>query len=389
MASFGVVVFNDLRQVLLRRSSGGYGGVEWSFAKGQPDAGESPTQTAEREALEELGYKVRLIRPLGMFPSANGYENHYFLAKAIAGPLGHDYETAEVRWVSIPEARRLLKLSGEKYNNWATVKRDLDVLESAVMLSKNGTRLNGLGVVEYTDQSVNPLAHFISGPQGGNEGGWFKGSDGVLRYIKFPRNPQQSIVECLSNHLYRDLGVYVPQCYIFETDADGESTIAYASIAIPGYKDYPYRPSKQQAEDFMQGFAVDVLTANWDGAGRNCGLDGSGRVVRVDQGGSLVYRAMGELKREAQQLNVSEHQTFFTSNLFMPTLMAAGVYNWDETARFVNPMIDKIVELRDRFGGWDNYVEKNAPMLDPYLQDMVARMLQARTNWLVANRPRG
>jgi hypothetical protein len=139
----------------------------------------------------------------------------------------------------------------------------------------------------------------------------------------------------------------------------------------------------------MHGFAVDVLTANWDGAGRNCGLDGSGRVVRVDQGGSLVYRAMGELKREAQQLNVSEHQTFFTSNLFMPTLMAAGVYNWDETARFVNPMIDKIVELRDRFGGWDNYVEKNAPMLDPHLQDMVARMLQARTNWLVANRPRG
>lgn len=389
MPSFGVVVFNDDGKILLRRVSGAYGGVEWSFAKGQPDPREKPEQTALREAREELGYIVKIYRPIGMFPSANGYQNHYFLAKAVAGPFPHDFETAEVRWVSVNEARKLLRQSGEKHGNWPVVRRDLAVLEAALSMVQPSRKRTALGVVEYGPAGVIPNESQVDYAQGGNEGGWFTGSDGIKRYIKYPNNPQQSIVECLSNHLYRDLGIYVPQCFIFETeDSDGEQTIGYASIQIPGYRPL-YRPTKAQSEDFMRGFAVDILTANWDGAGHNLGLDENGKVVRIDQGGSLIFRAMGELKPDRAILNVTENRTYFTSPFYKSLLASAGMQSWSDTGPFVNPMIDKIAALRDRYGGWRNYVDQNAPMLSASLRDLTTRMLEYRTDWLLANRPKG
>jgi hypothetical protein len=119
------------------------------------------------------------------------------------------------------------------------------------------------------------------------------------------------------------------------------------------------------------------------------GLDKDGHVVRIDQGGSLIFRAMGELKRDRDILNVTEYQTYFTSGFYDFLLKAAGMRSWSDTGPFVNPMIDKIAALRDRYGGWRNYVDQNAPMLSASLRDLTTRMLEYRTDWLLANRPKG
>ena len=79
----------------------------WVFPKGTPTAGES---------LEETGLDVRILRPLGemIYSFAAGDERvhkivHFFLMEATGGdPSLHDLEYDEVRWVTVPEARRML-----------------------------------------------------------------------------------------------------------------------------------------------------------------------------------------------------------------------------------------------------------------------------------------
>jgi 8-oxo-dGTP pyrophosphatase MutT (NUDIX family) len=97
---------------LLGRVSDG----SWVFPKGTPNAGESLEETALREVREETGLDVRILRPLGemTYRFAAGGERvqkvvHFFLMEPIGGdPSLHDAEYDEVRWVTLPEARRML-----------------------------------------------------------------------------------------------------------------------------------------------------------------------------------------------------------------------------------------------------------------------------------------
>jgi len=88
----------------------------WVFPKGTPTSGESLEETALREVREETGLDVRIVRPLGemsySFAAAGERVHkvvHFFLMEATGGdPSLHDAEYDEVRWVTVPEARRML-----------------------------------------------------------------------------------------------------------------------------------------------------------------------------------------------------------------------------------------------------------------------------------------
>lgn len=88
----------------------------WVFPKGTPTAGETVEETALREVREETGLEVRIVRALGEMTysfAASGERVHkivhFFLMEPIGGhPSLHDAEYDEVRWVTVPEARRML-----------------------------------------------------------------------------------------------------------------------------------------------------------------------------------------------------------------------------------------------------------------------------------------
>lgn len=129
-ARYGMVVFNDKGQVLLREVKGHYGATAWTFAKGGQHPSESPMQAAIREGAEETKYE---FTPVGYVPGSwagKTSSNYYYLGTAKDAkfvPEKDNGETEQTKWVSLEEAKGLIAQSES-----AEVRaRDLGVLNAA------------------------------------------------------------------------------------------------------------------------------------------------------------------------------------------------------------------------------------------------------------------
>ena len=122
--------------VLVRRLSGRWmiaairpGGKPagvWALPKGLIGPGEDPVTTALREVEEETGARGRLERKLGDVRYVYTWAGErvfkvvsFFLFRYRSGRLGdipaeHAHEVAEVRWLPLEEAPRLLAYKGER-----------------------------------------------------------------------------------------------------------------------------------------------------------------------------------------------------------------------------------------------------------------------------------
>jgi 8-oxo-dGTP pyrophosphatase MutT (NUDIX family) len=122
--------------VLVRRLRGRWmmaairpGGKEqgvWALPKGQIDTGESGAETAVREVHEETGIEGRIERKLGDIRYVYTWEGErvfkvvsFFMLRPVRGRLGRlppgmEVEVAEVRWLPLEEAPRLLAYKGER-----------------------------------------------------------------------------------------------------------------------------------------------------------------------------------------------------------------------------------------------------------------------------------
>ena len=107
------------------RPSGKKEGV-WALPKGLIDPGESPEQTALREVAEETGAHGRSQGKLGdvryvytwagerIFKVVSFYLVRYGHGRLGDVPPEHRHEVAEVRWLPLEEAPRLLAYGGER-----------------------------------------------------------------------------------------------------------------------------------------------------------------------------------------------------------------------------------------------------------------------------------
>ncbi len=105
-----------------------------ALPKGKPNEGESESETALREVMEETGINVSIIKKIkDIFYSFQILENivnkkvSFFLMEQQGGNiLDHDDEFDKVYWEQIDSALEKLTFQGEK-----------DVLEEAIKLVKN------------------------------------------------------------------------------------------------------------------------------------------------------------------------------------------------------------------------------------------------------------
>jgi 8-oxo-dGTP pyrophosphatase MutT (NUDIX family) len=98
----------------------------WALPKGLIGEGEDPATTALREVEEETGIHGRLDRKLGDVRYVYTWDGErvfkvvsFFLVRYSSGRLGairpeFEHEVAEVRWLPLADAPRLLAYGGER-----------------------------------------------------------------------------------------------------------------------------------------------------------------------------------------------------------------------------------------------------------------------------------
>jgi 8-oxo-dGTP pyrophosphatase MutT (NUDIX family) len=98
----------------------------WALPKGLVDAGETPAETALREVVEETGVEAFPLGKLGDVRYVYTWQGErvfkivsFYLMRYRRGRLGElpeatRHEIAEVRWLPLAQAQRLLSYGGER-----------------------------------------------------------------------------------------------------------------------------------------------------------------------------------------------------------------------------------------------------------------------------------
>jgi uncharacterized protein len=153
--------------------------------------------------------------------------------------------------------------------------------------------------------------------KGSNPGGFYADDKGNKWYVKIPKTKANVQADLLANRLYSIVGAAVP--YERPVKVNGAPAIASAVLAQNAMplNTFNANGQAQAAMELRKNFAADAWLANWDVVGLakdNVLIDDAGNVWRVDQGGTLMYRAQGELK-PFPSMKVDEWDTLRDPNL--------------------------------------------------------------------------
>ena len=135
--------------------------------------------------------------------------------------------------------------------------------------------------------------------------------------------------EYLTNQLYDLLGLRVPDFELYEDNGE--------AVMLSKYIPMTKVPSANNYDDMAKGFVVDAFLANWDVyQNDNCLVDSAGRIVRVDNGGALNYRAQGSKKTFGDKVD-----DFLSMQKYNPSVVANL-----STQDYIN-QIDEVLKKRD------------------------------------------
>ena len=178
---------------------------------------------------------------------------------------------------------------------------------------------NDVPTPETSSEKSKPLLDFsnfekVSGPLGSNPGGVYKDpATGKQYYVKI-QDKKRGDNEQLASALYREAGLDALEVKSGTLNGDNitytdwrDEKLESVSGKISGSE--PLSPD----DPAFDGFAIDAWLANWDVVGTgydNLSFDKDGNPVRLDSGGSLLYRARGDRKGDAFGEEVGELETF-------------------------------------------------------------------------------
>jgi len=104
----GVVIKKEDKYLLVQESQEKCYG-KWNPPAGKVDEGDSIEKTAVKEAKEESGFDVELVRKIGIYQEkATDAVKHVFEAKIIGGEISFpEDEILDVKWFSIDEVKAM------------------------------------------------------------------------------------------------------------------------------------------------------------------------------------------------------------------------------------------------------------------------------------------
>jgi len=177
------------------------------------------------------------------------------------------------------------------------------------MAKRGGQKLGGIGgggnAVQQAQPRKFPRADQLTYVQslGGSTGAQLmRDEQGNMYVVKTGASEGHVKEESLTDRIYESLGVDVVPHELVK-DGTGIKKVSTYLDGSRSYRSIMNTGLEQGINAQLQkGFVTDALLANWDVVGLefdNVLIDKSGKPIRVDNGGSLRYRAQGGLKGSA------------------------------------------------------------------------------------------
>jgi hypothetical protein len=142
----------------------------------------------------------------------------------------------------------------------------------------------------------------VGGQLGTNPAGTFQDDSGRRYYVKTLESPAHARNEIIAARLYQLAGA--PTLTYVSTKAPDQIATEWVELD----KKYVAHLSKSERKQAQWWFGVHAWTANWDAAGFDGGNQGviNGKVLTLDVGGALAFRAQGDPKGKAFGTRVDE-----------------------------------------------------------------------------------
>lgn len=202
---------------------------------------------------------------------------------------------------------------------------------------------------------------------------WVDGTNGEKFVVKSGASPDHVREEALSDAIYQTLGVNVPEHRLLPANQGDEGKPTKVAKFIEGVQmnKLPESDKKLARAQLAKNFWADAWLASWDVTGTNDDntiVDEDGTVWRIDNGGSLRFRAMGAKKGNAFGPEVVEIDSMRgkhpTINALPSTKVTFGSLTDEEVAEQIHTnmteeRLDKVVELINLSGASDKGSLKN------------------------------
>jgi len=234
-----------------------------------------------------------------------------------------------------PDLIGTLFANHEEYKKWITSE---STTEAKRIFEKAVQKYNGIN----TDINLDPSNFIKVGSQkGSNAGGLYKdNTTGKQYYVKhFDNNHRLADNENIANELYKLAGVPVANTSIGKVN----NKASIISEMIDGVN--PSINTIKSNKDIINNFVIDAWLANWDVAGAdydNLLLTPNNALYRIDNGGSLLYRAQGGSKNFTDE--VTELESLRNPDI-NPT--AANIFS-DITYNIIKPGLDRLKKINNQ-----------------------------------------
>ncbi len=293
----------------------------------------------------------------------------------------------QIAFAKTPEA--VAKLEAQKKAAEKKLLKAIDSMNKTPQTPEQLARLKLVRESGTTKWLDDMLARGQVGPQAGsNPGGVYQDVMGRRFYVKRYDNEGQALSEVVSNAVYRELGLGGPKSFAVRSST-GQMHFASEIVENSGTVGQ-LGLTKESAQKILKGFSADVLTVNWDAVGT--GLDNvviSGKkVVRIDQGGTLLFRAQGGAKPMRVFTDISEWDSLVTQNRYYRQVFEKAGLAPNTLGKLGIQQITDIENLRNN-GGWKKFVARalgKSTKGNQAFINQTADLLEKRTNLLLMKR---
>lgn len=261
-----------------------------------------------------------------------------------------------------------------------------------------------------TSAPIDYMKERTSDQLGSSKGGFFRGSDGVERYVKQTSVKSQALDEAANTAAYQDLGAETLQSKA--TMHEGKP-IVYSERLGNEWKtlaDFKGEATPEMAKGYVRGVPADVMLGSWDLAGNSGNLMTDGkRVMRIDAGG-IGPRTLGTPAIQAWEEGLAAFDLDSTGSVAqrgelrqkwaarggaaaakeqakLPYVLAksGGAQSLSDVKADLQAGLSDVEKSIDAAGGEAGFVAKHYPHLTPLAAETFAKELGKRREFLREN----